>query len=58
MRSRQLIALMTFMGACTPGGFLFLLALISDSNVTFDKGVWFLLALAGAFGGYQVGKRA
>jgi hypothetical protein len=47
-----------FMGACTPGGFLFLLALLTGSSINFEKPVWFILAAVGAVVGWFVGKKA
>lgn len=40
------------MGACSPGGLLFLLALLFGEHINFDKGVWFILAGLGGVGGY------
>jgi hypothetical protein len=49
---------MAFMGACTPGGFLFLFALLTESSVRFETPVWFLMAGAGGVGGYMLARRA
>jgi len=49
-------ALLIVMGACTPGGFLFLLALISESNIHFETPISLLLAGAGGFGGWRLSK--
>ena len=48
---------MIFMGLCTPGGFLFLLALITESNIRFDLPVWFILAALGGVGGWLVSRK-
>jgi len=51
-----LAPLMAFMGACTPGGFLFLLAILTDSKVTLDNAVWIILAAVCGFVGWRLGK--
>lgn len=48
---------MTFMGACTPGGFLFLFALLTRSNFHFDPTLWYMLAAGGGVGGYLLSKK-
>lgn len=55
---RWLPPLMAFMGACTPGGFLFLIALLSNSRINIDEPVWYILAGLGGVGGWLLGKRA
>jgi hypothetical protein len=57
MQKRSLRALMAFMGACTPGGFLFLFALLTNSSMRFDPVVWYLMAAGGGIGGYMLAKR-
>jgi hypothetical protein len=49
---------MGFAGACTPGGFLFLLALVADTHINFDKAVWFVLAAGGGAAGWFLAKKA
>ena len=49
--------LLIFSCACTPGGFLFLIALLAETNVHFETPVWLALAAAGAVGGYFAGRR-
>jgi hypothetical protein len=49
---------MAFMGACTPGGFLFLMALLTDSNINLEQPVWFILAGIGGVAGWTLSKRA
>jgi hypothetical protein len=48
--------LLIVMGACTPGGFLFLFALLSSSNIHFETPIWLVLAAAGGFGGWRLSK--
>lgn len=43
---------LVFMGACTPGGFLFLIALLTTSNIDMPPSAWFGLALVGAVIGF------
>jgi len=50
--------LLIFSCACAPGGFLFLIALATESNINLDKPVWFILAALGGVGGYFASKRA
>ena len=57
VQKRTLLVLMTVMGACTPGGFLFLLALLTTTRINFDPAVWYLLAAGGGVGGYLLAKR-
>ena len=45
------------MGVCSPGGLLFLLALVFSSNVNLDKPIWFILALLGGAGAFVLQKR-
>lgn len=40
------------MGACTPGGFLFLLALVTDGNVNMPHAAWFAMAAVGGVAGF------
>jgi len=49
--------LLAFMGACTPGGFLFLIALLTDSAINLDEPVWYILAALGGAGGWWLSKR-
>jgi hypothetical protein len=51
-------AVAVFMGACTPGGFLFLMALLTNGNVHFDTPVWFMFAAAGGVAAWFLTKRA
>jgi hypothetical protein len=51
-----LAPLMTFMGACTPGGFLFLIALLTGSKINLDEPVWYILAVICGFAGWRLGK--
>ncbi len=44
--------LIVAMGACAPGGLLFMLALIFAENIHLEKPVWFILAAFGGIGGY------
>ena len=57
MTKRSYRALITFMGVCTPGGALFLFALLTSTGFHFHPAVWFLLAAAGGVGGYAIAKR-
>jgi hypothetical protein len=57
MQKRTLKVLLTFMGACTPGGFLFLFALLTHSNFRMDPIVWYLMAAGGGVGGYLLAKK-
>ena len=50
--------LVGFMGLCTPGGFLLLIGLLTESNIRLDTPVWFILAGIGAVVGWFVGKKA
>ena len=50
--------LLAFTCACTPGGFLFLIALLAETNINFDKPVWFVLAAVGGAAGWFVAKKA
>jgi hypothetical protein len=45
------------MGVCSPGGLLFLLALLSSSNVNLDKPIWYVLALLGGAGAFVLQRR-
>ncbi|RLB60125.1 MAG: hypothetical protein DRI90_14425 [Deltaproteobacteria bacterium] len=49
---------LVFMGVCTPGGFLFLIALLTTSNIDLDGPVWFILAALGGVAGWFLAKRA
>lgn len=49
-------ALMIGMGACTPGGFLLLIALLSSANLNLTPLVWCALVVAGGFGGWRLSK--
>ena len=42
------------MGACTPGGCLFLLALLTNSSINMAEIVWYLTAAAGGLGGWAL----
>ena len=57
MTKRSHRALMAFMGACTPGGFMFLLALLTRSHVNLDPVAWYALAAGGGVAGYLLAKR-
>jgi len=46
-----------FSCACAPGGFLFLVALLTGSNIHLETPVWLILAAAGGVGGYFASKR-
>ncbi len=48
---------LVFMGACTPGGFLFLIALLTTSNIDLETAVWFILAAIGGIPGWFLAKR-
>lgn len=50
--------MLVFMGVCTPGGFLFLIALLTTSNIDLDGPVWFILAALGGVAGWFLAKRA
>lgn len=47
---------MAFMGACTPGGFLFLIALLTSSKIDLEEPVWYILAAICGFVGWRLGK--
>ena len=49
-------AVMIGMGACTPGGLLFLIALLTNANIHLETPVWYALAAAGGFGGWRLSK--
>lgn len=49
---------MAFMGACTPGGFLFLVALLTEEHINMERPAWFILAAVGGAAGWFLGKRA
>lgn len=51
-----LAPLMAFMGACTPGGFLFLVALLTNSKIDLDEPLWYILAAICGFTGWRLGK--
>lgn len=51
-----LAPVMVFTGACTPGGFLFLVALLTDSSINLDEPVWFILAAICGYIGWRLAK--
>lgn len=48
--------LLAFTSACTPGGFLFLIALLTDSSINLDEPLWYILAAASGFAGWRLAK--
>jgi len=44
---------LAFTSACTPGGFVLLFALATDSHIQFETPVWAILSLLGAVAGYR-----
>ena len=52
-----LVPLLAFSCACTPGGFLFLIALTTGTNINLNTVVWFILAAVGGAAGWGLGKR-
>ncbi len=48
---------MAVMGVCTPGGFFFLLALLTNTQVHLPIAVWGLLDVAGGVGGWFLARR-
>jgi hypothetical protein len=50
--------IMAAMGVCTPGGFFFLLALLTNTQVHLPISVWGLLDVAGGVGGWFLARRA
>lgn len=49
--------LMAFTFACTPGGFMFLIALVTESNINMPLFAWFLFAALAGVGGFFMGRR-
>jgi hypothetical protein len=49
--------LLVAMGVCSPGGLLFLLALVFNSNVNLDKMIWYILATIGGAGAFYLQRR-